>query len=246
MNQQRPTNGHPGTIVYISLLLAVLMAVAVWGLPTAPSITFNDTGSAPNATPPNRTDAGGTITTLVLDANQQNPNWKGYVGNVTGSYTLDDVSGNTLYDWSIAGTISGEIYASRNDSVSWTTVNCTNETIITTEEGQLNILTADSDSINSTFNATFHDSFLVGTRNMTNNSCRSTATYLNDTMQVYDENTSFVEVLLTDDAGKLVYVSVLEDNFLGFDNSSLFDFQIIVPEDGENPNPSAYYFWVEI
>lgn len=244
---QIPTRDRTlGTVLFFIVVAMVLYSFSTDALPSSPTITFNSTGASPDVTPPNRTDSGGTITWISFDANQQNPNWKAYVGNVTGKYTLDDVNGNTIYDWTIIGTISGEVYASRNETITWSTINCSNTTVISGEESALSMAGGDSDSINMTFNETFHDSFLVGTVNITTNTCRSTPTYLNDTKQSLNGNTSFIEVLLADDSRRLVYSAILEQNLLGFDNSSVFDFQIILAEDGENPTPSTYYFWAEI
>ncbi|MGV8169320.1 MAG: hypothetical protein ACP5N3_04660 [Candidatus Nanoarchaeia archaeon] len=232
-----------------ALLAAILIAAALFlfqevsAAPTGVNITYNQT-ETPNATPASSlTTAGGSFTTMVLNGTFQNYKWKAYVGNVTGVLTLDDASGYTIYDWNLTS-ISGEVYVSRASSLAWAYVNCSNTTLINSEQTFLNFNASKIDSINNTFSSTIHKGFYVGTRQITNSTCKSTSTYVNDTRQGSSESAKFQEVLLTDNTN-LIYAVILEDNVLGFDNSP-YDFQLIVAEDETKTIPTTYYFYAEI
>jgi len=189
------------------------------------------------------TTAGGSFTSLLLNATTQTMRWKAYVGNVTGSFKLQDASNATIYDWSIT-TVAGEIYASRNSSVNWSAIQCASNATLQTEQTQINMSTSKDDSINRTFNGTTHKSFYVGTKLITNSTCRAIATYVNNTRQTVNESATFQEVLLQD-SQKIVYTTLLENKARGYNNGS-FDFQMIVAESDINPTPSTYYFWAEL
>ncbi len=232
------------------LLLASFAALlglnAVLALPSAARIDYNATDYGPTLAPGNITTERGTITTLILHAAQQNQNWKGYVGNVTGALTLEDAAGYAIYDWSLTGvTIIGEVYTSRHSGVNFGSVDCANTTVISDEQVFHNMTSTQVDNINKTFNWTTHKSFLVGTVPIANSTCRVAYTYINDTPQAASEAASFQEILLQDNAGALVYMTSIENNLLGFDNRT-YDFQMIVAESAVKSTATTYYFWTEI
>jgi hypothetical protein len=228
------------------LLLALLvagMALLALAEPSGVTVLSNATVTPTPQSAAAITTAGGSFTTLLLNATTQTLRWKAYVGNVTGSLTLDDAANYTIYDWNLA-TISGEVYASRNSTVNWPTVRCANATTLTSEQAQLSIATTKEDSINRTFNQTVHASFYVGTTLIQNSSCRAIATYVNSTRQSASESATFQEILL-DDTQRVVYATVLESDAQGY-NSAPFDFQMIVAENPTTSQASAYYFWAEL
>lgn len=228
------------------LIILVLLAIPllVFGQPTGVDITFNETETASPAPAAELTTAGGSFTTLVLEGTFQNPRWKAYVGNVTGSLSLADTSGNAIYDWALAA-ISGEVYVSRNDSVVWSAISCANDTTISAEESFLNMTSSNLDSINNTFNDTIHRSFYVGTTFIAESTCNSIATYVNNTEQSVSTSSLFQEVLLEDSSDNLVFATMLEDGVTGFDGTT-YDFQMIVPEDSSAVTPTTYFFYVQI
>jgi hypothetical protein len=228
----------------ILLLFVLLFVPLVLSQPTGVSITFNETEVATPAPAAELTTAGGSFTTLVLEGVFQNPRWKAYVGNVSGSLTLDDASGNTIYNWATAA-VSGEVYVSRNNSVEWSSVSCASSGTITTEETFLNMSSSASDSINSTFNQTIHRSFFIGVTPIAESTCRSIATYINDTAQSISTSSAFQEVLLQDGNSNVIYATMLEEGATGFDGSN-YDFQMIVPEDSSKITPTTYYFYVQL
>jgi hypothetical protein len=229
-----------------TILLLVLLSSAAFtalGEPAGPNIIFNSTETPTPQPAASITTAGGSFTTLLLNATTQTMRWKAYVGNVTGNFKLQDASNYSIYDWNIT-TIGGEVYASRNSSISWADIRCAANSTLQTEQIGLNITTTKEDSINRTFGSTVHRGFYVGTRLISNSTCRAIATYVNNTKQTASESASFQEILL-DDTQRLVYVTLLDGKKQGY-NNGLFDFQLIVAESEYNAQPSPYYFWVEL
>ena len=228
------------TLLLLTLFTTTLL---VMGAPEGPTIVSNTTESPTPQSAASQTTAGGSFTTLILNATTQTLKWKAYVGNITGTLSLRDAQNFSIYDWDLT-TITGEVYASRNNTIDWDSIRCANQTEITEEENHLNIATSAVDSINSTFNDTIHTSFFVGTTPISNSTCRSIATYVNDTAQTADENADFQLILLSD-TQRRVYATILEDDVQGYNNGA-FDFQMIVAEDPTTSVPSTYYFWAEL
>lgn len=233
-----------------SLLLFVsLLAIAsfVLAVPSGPTITYisNSTSPSSGIGSERSSDEGGTITILTLNTTQQNYGWKAYVGNVSGKLSLDDVNNWTIYDWSTSIT-TGEVYVSRNQTVDWFSVNCTNYTEKLAEDTFFSNNQQAEDSINVTFASTIHKPFIVAGRPIQNSSCYSTATYVNDTAQILNETTSmFQELLLSDDDGNMAYTTIMEIDQTGYDNKT-HDFQLIVAETQASQIPTLYYFYVEL
>jgi hypothetical protein len=187
-------------------------------------------------------NAGGTISTLNVSAIQQDLNWKAYVGNITGSLTLDDADNKTIYDWSFT-TLTGEIYASRASSVTFTAANCSLTGNTSAEETALGFVSADSDNLARTFNQSTHTWFLTGINNMTG--CNSTSTYVNDVRQAALPAADFQEAVLSDGIN-IIYASVFETDAVGYDDPATYDFQMIVPQNKSTLTGTTYYFWVEL
>jgi len=192
--------------------------------------------------------SGGYITTFNISTTTQNTRWKAFVGQVTGSFTLDDSTGSTIYDWSLTS-VAGEIFATRNSSTpSWTDIKCANTNLTEFENTQMSHTSAD-DNITKTFNDTTHAEFFVGAVNITLNTCPTLNTYINNATQDSD----FEEILLTDstnttlEAGSIIYSTIMEQDTVGFDGGS-YDFQMIVPENGASgySGSTAYYLYVEL
>lgn len=227
-------------------LLFIVLSLFAAGVPSGPTITYlsNETKQPSTAAMINTT--GGSITTIVLNATTQDPRWKAYVGNVTGSLTLDDANDKTIYDWTLTS-IVGEIYATRSSStLNWSGANCSNSTHISNEEKTMNLSNKD-DNITRTFNSQSHGGFYIGTREIAANTCPSLRTFVNDSTQSAD----FEEVVLYDGTnetnGNIIFATPLEQNAYGFDNNT-YDFQMLVPENGLPTwtGSTAYYFYIEL
>jgi len=234
-----------GVLQVLLLMLAIgaLMVVFVNADPTGTSITYNVTDSGASASPSNRTDDGGTITTLVLNAVQQNNNWKAYLGNITGALTLDDSAGNTIFDWTLsAAGITGEIYVSRASSITWSSINCTTIATVGTEETALGMAGGNIDSIRSTFNESIHPEIVTAGRTMPANTCNATSTFVSDARE--DQSSAMYPEVLMHDGSNLVYATPLNQDQTAFDGSSA-DFQLIVADDVTAAS-TTYYFYAEI
>lgn len=231
------------------VLIAIILSASIKLIsaePSGPTITFisNETKQPASATRINT--SGGSITTVILNGTTQNMRWKAYVGNVTGTLTLDDAYDNTLFDWSLTNVI-GEIYTTRfGGTINWTGINCSNSTHISNEEKALNHTNKD-DNITRTFDETKHSAFYAGTREILADTCFAVHTYVNSTNQ----SSNFEEVVLYDGTnetnGNIIYATPLEQDSYGFDNNT-YDFQMIVPERGLATwsSSTAYYFYVEL
>ncbi len=186
--------------------------------------------------------SGGIISTVTINTSTINYKWKGFVGNITGTYGLLDSSLNSLFTWEIA-TLTGEVYATRNSSlINWANIGCMGNNILSYEQKELNITDSDIDSINRTFSGTTHSQFYVGTTQIAQNTCRAVGLNVNNTIQ----SSTFQEVLLTD-GSNLVYTALIENSTYGF-NGNFYDFQIIVAENALEGYQASipYYFYVEL
>lgn len=227
----------------ISLIVLLLIPISYAQLqPNAPDTMTNITSQSPSAEAGYAmTTAGGTITTVNINATTQNPHWKAYVGNISGKLALQDGSSNAVYDWNITST-EGEIYATRKSTiVEWNSITCANTAQIQSEETSLNMTTSSEDSIANTFNKKQHAGFYAGLTQVTQNTCNSTNLYVNSA-----ESNDFEEVLLYD-GSYMVYVALVENSIIGFDGN-IYDFQMIVPDSGleGSQTPVTYYFYVEL
>jgi len=215
-------------------------------LPASPAISYLSNSTAATVSSNRSTDVKGTITVLTMSVNQQDYKWKAYVGNISGGLALDDANAKSIYDWTMTS-VSGQIYATRSSSVNWANVSCVNDSIVNAEQGGLGMGSTDRDNINNTFNYTIHKSFLVGTKNISNSTCKSTATYINDTAQVMSATAKFQEILLRDEiSSSLIFTGLIDDNSPAYDGKSTYDFQIIVAENESATIPTLYYFYAEL
>lgn len=229
---------------WIAFLMLLLLAfAAALAAPEGATLVSNTTETVAPASAGSSTTAGGSFTTLVLNATTQTPRWKAYVGNASGSVTLRDGGNNSIYDWGSASS-GGEVYSSRNASPDWSTIACANATTITNEESFLNHSVTAVDSINNTFNQSVHAEFYTGSVQLPASNCPAIALNVNNTGQTAAENATFQEILLQDNNGAVVYASLINFGQFGYDGTS-YDFQMIVPED-EYSSPSTYYFWLEL
>jgi hypothetical protein len=231
-------------IIVFAITLLFSNVSIVKAEPAGSVISSNITETSQASIPGNRSDEGGTITTLTLDALQQDSNWKAYVGNVSGSLTLDDSNGFTIYRWALgASEITGELYVSKSSAVAWSLLNCSEQALIDTEDTTIGFTGISADSINKTFNQTTHPNIVVAGRTIPQNTCRSTSTYVNDTPQAI-ATADFPEVILASSTD-VVFMSPLNQGSSSFATAMLADFQIIVPDDVTTA-VTRYYFYVEI
>ncbi|MBW2974267.1 hypothetical protein KY366_00985 [Candidatus Woesearchaeota archaeon] len=230
-------------IAAIFLVIAIISSFNAVAVPSGPSVNTikNETATPASAALVNT--SGGSITTMVLNSTTQNLRWKAYVGNVTGTLVLDDASGYSVFDWSVA-TLVGEVYATRSSStVTWSDIACATPSDITDEEIALDHTSNPNDNISTTFSTQDHNSFYVGSEEITEDSCYSVHTYVDDSSQ----STDFEEVLLYDQS-YMVYATIIENDVMGYRPDQTYDFQMILPEVGLSSWTSStpYYFYVEL
>lgn len=230
------------TLLVLFTLSALLFAVNAQ-VPGA-DILYNTTETKSPAAADYLNTSGGSFTTIILSSETQNLKWKAYAGNVTGVLTLDDNGNYSIYQWALAE-ITGEVYSSRNSSITWSSIRCANSSNIINEEVKMNHTTRAKDSINSTFSLNIHKAFYVGLRNISQSTCPSTFTWANDTVQIPSVNAPYQEVLLHD-TRNMVYTTFINDNVRGF-NFNRYDFQMILPEKGVGGySNTRYYFYMEL
>lgn len=192
----------------------------------------------------------GNVTELTINASVISKRWQGYYGNITGEITLDDASGNTMYDWSGGTGFSpiGEIYAANQTVSSWSDVICLNLTgngtvgqtgiNVTIVEAMYGMLSTDSDGIDETFSGI--GDIVIGTNTLTD--CPATHTYIDNATQT----SYFNETLLTENTeGSVIFGTAIDQNTAGF-NGLPWDFQMIVGENGNDELTTSYYFYVEL
>lgn len=228
--------------VFLFLLVLVALPTPVSADPVAatglvPGASTKRNLSMLNVT---RVDAiAGNITRLDIDALSITQGWQGYYGNVSGSMVLANAENQSFYEWNNGTSVSGEIYASRNDSIDWDTINCSTPLQIAAEESALGMDASDVDSVSNTFNGT-GPAFTVAGNNL--NSCPATNVFVNGAAQ----GATYHQILLADGADRIVYSTIIDHASTGFDGNQ-WDFQLMVGENGHlNSDPTHYYFWVEL
>src|SRR3989344_5436845 len=104
--------------------------------PSSITVDANETKGSVSAATLNI--SGGRIATINITAENQNPRWKGFIGQVIGTFTLDDSTSSTLFDWSMTS-VGGEVYAIKNVSTpSWTDIRCANTSQMENENYLMN------------------------------------------------------------------------------------------------------------
>lgn len=188
---------------------------------------------------------GGNVTEINIAALTVTKSWQGYYGEISGEITLDDGRNMTFYNWSMTR-VEGEVYATRNSTITWTSVVCANSTHVALEEAYLGQTAVDGDSVSNTFNRQAHPSFELAARTFNADSCNTTNAFVQNASQSAD----FTQVLLHQNdsvQGNVIYMTIINDTTLGFDGET-HDFQLLVGENERAGSIGAtnYYFWVEL
>lgn len=111
--------------IFVLMILIVASAgfVIAASQPEGPTELTIHNSSRRSAFPTSSTTAyAGNITHITLTGQTVTQSWQGFVGNVSGTITLDDARNYTLYDWTL-GDPEGEVYATYVSSIDWTTGN---------------------------------------------------------------------------------------------------------------------------
>lgn len=247
MNENAQTkNKRIGTALVLMTLVGLFLLQFEISMSTPDGATGtvieNRTGAAGNGTNISGVSVGGYIYTVNFSGVSQTTRWQAYVGNVSGRLTLDDASGNTIYDWTLLSA-SGEVYATRNGTnpINWAEISCANVTEIDVEEAALSH-TDPSDNISATFNITIHPQYDVGTVTINANTCWATRTYIND---VQNASTAIYDEIILHDENSTVFATGVNFGETGFDDRT-YDFQMILPDHTSGSIGTQYYFYLEL
>jgi hypothetical protein len=226
-------------ILVFCILIAGLFFVAA-AEPSGATVNANPSTRASGGDPGNDTNAfAGNITELTVTGSSITQAWQGYFGNISGTIKLANSADNVMYNWSLASP-EGEIYASNTSIVSWTDIQCYNETTNLSEfENMFGIGVGDVDGLNETFSLNNHPEFFTNNKQFGPGVCKNAKLYNNAAVGTFNE------ILLTD-GPNLVFASLLLNDITGFDNVP-HDFEMMVLENGHgNSDTETYYFWVEL
>ena len=194
----------------------------------------------------------GNVTEITIFSESVTRRWAGVFGNISGTIVLMDANNNTLYDWSVASP-QGEIYASRANALSWSSIRCANYSERAAEDVFLNASATEEDAPRYTFLNTTeqsrdgdhtgpgHPLFYVGSIQINASTCYAVKLY--NSSRTYG---NFTEVLLSDGTN-LIYTALLAEDSDGFDGAT-HDFEMLLAENGygTDTQTTTYYFWVEI
>ena len=236
-------------ILIIAAAIAIAEPYGPDGITKGPSERRTSFGGDPTAV----NAQAGNITQLLINTSVITKRWQGYYGNITGTITLDDANGHTMYDWSANDfSVAGKVFAANNTVSNWTAVRCVNLTgngtigptgvqpgvNSTILENTFGIARTDADGFDETF-ATTND-ITVGTNTLAN--CPSTHLYIANASQT----TKFNETILTlYNESLIIFAAQLEPSITGFDNRT-WDFEMIVANNGDSGILTPYQFYVEL
>lgn len=232
--------------LFIAAALLLLVSIIHFASAQTGAAVTNVTNSTKLAVNPQyNNQSRGTISTLILTAEQQDMKWKAYVGNVSSTFVLDDANDYSIYQWQL-DTFSGQVYVTRDSAVTWTSVSCASAANKATEDTSINHNSQSADSVNRTFTQQTHKNLTVGSTFIGNNTCFSTVTWQNDANHQLNSSAPFQELLLWD-GGNMIYTGFVENDKAGYRPGTTYDFQVIVPDDGTASNPNfRYYFYLEL
>lgn len=252
MKQKQKTTIERILVVLAFAILSISFAFAAITPDGPDSINVGEERTKENISSKEVNTSGGTITPVNVSGVIQNPRWKAFIGNVSGTYVLNDADGSSIYDWDIAE-IEGRVYSTKMTSnVAWSNIECADEGRVNTENNRMDH-TDPNDNISVTFNDGTHRDFYVGSIYFEEDNCtHSLSSYVNDGS---DSSRTFEEVLLYDEshgAGSgvetgMIYTSLINQSSVGYDGAT-YDFQMMVPEKGTSgfTGSTAYYLYVEL
>jgi hypothetical protein len=235
------------------LFILLILSSIVWAIdPEGATVTFVTNSTKVVAAAQARNDSKGAIHTVRLNAENQNSKWKAYIGNVSSTFVLDDAAGYSIYQWNLASSYqyAGQVYVTRDSSATWSGIACASAGNKATEDTRLGHNSGQTDSVNKTFSSTIHKTFSVAGQSISNGTCYSTFTWINNSAQTASQNAAFQEVALWE-GSEVVYTTFVENDKSGYRNQSgvndRVDFQLILPDNATmGSRPARYYFYLEL
>jgi len=221
-------------ITVFAIILAIFLAPAVLATPNGVTVEPGTPVTRGFFSSGSFLPTGGAMVNITVSVETQTIAWQGFFGEIDGNMTLDDTSGDSLFNWT--GFVNGTVFATRDSGVDFSNITAQNECTI-----DESLTGTNSDRVNNTFTASSNTALDVGLVTIGAGTACATNTYVNSASQ----STSFEETILTDDGGgTAVYATRIEDDVVGFDGNT-HDYQLIVP-DQTNSSISTYYFFAEI
>jgi hypothetical protein len=260
--------------IFVFLVILFLISFVAAIRPTGSAISKISSTRAPADVAQSVTAQAGNMTELNIVGYSTTQTWQGYFGNVTGTIQLADSNDDVLYNWTLANP-QGEIYASIEGSVDWSSIMCFNFTAdnkrasdnlnvgntslygmnLAALETAYGIASDDVDGVDETFSLLGtheygqgykHSQFYSNSLDFEEGECPSTHLRGNNGT-INDAN--FEEVLLYDATNQQpIFASLLEEGSIsGFDGKDR-DFEMLVIEDGHGTDTvtTPYYFYVEL
>ena len=231
-------------VLFAVTFLAIGLAAAAPEGGTVASIA-NTTATPDAATA--ATASGGQISLISISGRSQTQVWAGFVGDVTGTLTLRNSVGDSLYNWTMT-TAQGEVFATRNSGTpTWASVACADTGEATAENTLFNMGTRwdnFTQTMDVALNAYSNPAFDVGGVPIGGGACG----YGLNTLVNSGTSTTFGETVLSDGTANLIYVAHLANDQTGY-NGTTYDFQMLVPEDAQGSAAATYtnyYFFVEL
>jgi hypothetical protein len=248
-------------LFFLSALLVVFLSASVLAVePFGANVNNINTTRSPDNNATSDYAMAGNVTELTVTGVSVTQAWQGYFGNVSGTIQLADNGDNVMYNWSLASP-EGEIYASTNNSIIWSYIQCLNfdsdadysdvatggvpggmnlhGTNLAILNSMFGIDAGDRDAPNNTFSmAGTHESGgglahdLFYTNNLDFTAGECLSTHVFAAGGTPVDST-FQEVLLYEPTTRsVVFTSLLdEENPLGFD-AKAHDFEMLVLENG--------------
>lgn len=232
-------------IVAVALILAISMTASARPDPEGATVVNNGSETATADAAGNDTAQGGYISNVDLSASSQTVKWQGYFGEIAGTITLQDATGNQMYYWDWVSESGGTVFAvARNDSAPiWTA-------IYNNDVTRDDVDTVWGYTGSDTANITFDDpdgsiAFDVAGYTVPTNGRDALYTLLQD-----GTDSAFEEVLLTDRAivnstDDFIFACRIAADTANFQNSTS-DYQLIVPDTIAADTTTTYYFYVEM
>ncbi|MEM0465855.1 MAG: hypothetical protein QXW97_04125 [Candidatus Pacearchaeota archaeon] len=256
------TNRSEKIIIVLIITIGILIINNILALPSGATINITKNSSAYSGKGASNVSAfAGNITEINIDGTTNSQVWQGYYGNVTGGMYLANSEGYVFYNWSSIAT-SGEVYASRNESIVWTNIVCFNFTAIgnysddsenrgntslygmnvTQLENMYNISPLDKDGIEETFNLRDHRLFFTNNLEFSEGECPNTRILNNSGEGIFEEI-----LLYSPENKEVIFASIIMDNIIGFDGKT-HDFEMMVLDDGHGSDTQVtdYYFYLEL
>lgn len=253
--------GKDNLVIITIIGIIISQIYLTTSLPNGATIDIKQSSTAQSDGTTSVAAIAGNVTEININGVTVTQSWQGYFGNITGGFVLSDASGNNLYNWSSVNA-NGEVYASKNSTITWTNIQCFNYTAdgtfnddssqkganslyglnLTQLENNYNISFDDTDGINETFTLNNHEEFYTNNLLFSSGECKNTKLLNASGSSIFD-----VVLLYSPEAREVIFTSLLQDNTNGFDDA-LHDFEMIVLDDGHGTDTVSldYYFYLEL